>query len=473
MSDGNGNGPLYHIPPELLKVIFHECLPETDLPPPDIPLKLAQICAYWRAVALMTPTLWSKLRLDFEGCSDAISDAKLVELVERFLSRSRNLPLDIRLSSNVIFTEGVPAAKLLLSQMPRIRTLRLRVAKAIAYEVFRRLRLGAPILEHLEMITLLRGHRTATLNLNVIPRLRDLNIYGFQPSLTTDVDLPNVQRIRFMIMQPPDMPIRQLSFLKHCPNLVSLDIAISNDPNAGIIAQNLPVVVPRLLNLVLSSDGLRGATRYTLLLSLLENISTPALQSLELNINEDETSLVLGTQIQRFLQRSSAPLEDLVLRYKFLDTSHLIDILRVTPSIRRLSLWSGMVTDGVLEALTYRLGPTDSDEHWIAPLCPKLRQLELVTADDLSEETLVEMILSRRKMADISNENAPRSADATLAECGVEILQELAIVDLGPGLASELDNDKPRFAWLHEHPDIAKCISEGLKIDVCAFRFHS
>ncbi|KAJ6593438.1 hypothetical protein B0H19DRAFT_919720, partial [Mycena capillaripes] len=49
------------VPVEVLEVVFQFCLPHTDYVVPDplqAPLLLCQICSSWRAVALVTPSLW-------------------------------------------------------------------------------------------------------------------------------------------------------------------------------------------------------------------------------------------------------------------------------------------------------------------------------------------------------------------------------------------------------------------------------
>ena len=84
---------IQHLPPELLMKVFIECLPQApeSCSPSIAPLLLGQICRYWRAVALATSYIWSRIHvsLNFRGVKAQRS------WVESWLKRSKESPLSI------------------------------------------------------------------------------------------------------------------------------------------------------------------------------------------------------------------------------------------------------------------------------------------------------------------------------------------------------------------------------------------
>ncbi|KAG1740254.1 hypothetical protein EDD22DRAFT_324344 [Suillus occidentalis] len=59
---------LWRLPPEILSLIFHHCVPEGYWSPASnqAPLLLTRICRPWRDVALNTPSLWCKLYVNIK-----------------------------------------------------------------------------------------------------------------------------------------------------------------------------------------------------------------------------------------------------------------------------------------------------------------------------------------------------------------------------------------------------------------------
>ncbi|KAJ7170884.1 hypothetical protein C8R43DRAFT_981418 [Mycena crocata] len=87
--------PVLTLPVEVTSEIFIHCLPATlpDEPrtPSIVPLLLTCICRQWRNIALATPRLWSK----FSILADLPNIQRHHEFIERWLSRSGNLPLSL------------------------------------------------------------------------------------------------------------------------------------------------------------------------------------------------------------------------------------------------------------------------------------------------------------------------------------------------------------------------------------------
>ena len=95
-------------PPELLAEIFtfavlprpfHEELTSVPIedPPYFISHAVAQVCSYWREVALSTPQLWTDIPIIDEACTvNEYSD--FIFLVDAFLERSKSLPINVYIS---------------------------------------------------------------------------------------------------------------------------------------------------------------------------------------------------------------------------------------------------------------------------------------------------------------------------------------------------------------------------------------
>jgi hypothetical protein len=85
--------PILSLPTEITIEVFRQCVQSTPKPrpsPSEAPLLLGQICRQWREIALDAHDLWQCLQ--FPG------DTAPAELLELWLSRSGNLPLNYSLS---------------------------------------------------------------------------------------------------------------------------------------------------------------------------------------------------------------------------------------------------------------------------------------------------------------------------------------------------------------------------------------
>ncbi|KAJ7610522.1 hypothetical protein FB45DRAFT_844654, partial [Roridomyces roridus] len=85
--------PVTRMPPEIASEIFVQCLPEgyTSVSPSQPPTIFLHVSRSWKDIALSTPALWTSLT------DEAISNADQLEVFERQLTFSRNLPLSLSL----------------------------------------------------------------------------------------------------------------------------------------------------------------------------------------------------------------------------------------------------------------------------------------------------------------------------------------------------------------------------------------
>lgn len=154
------------LPPEVLSLILREILP--ILPPdglrPDEDFGFTGVCRYWRDVALNTPEIWS-------GIPNDVS----MDMIQMFLTRSRNAPVTIVVGPNTEY-----AAAMVSMALPHIgHTKHLSLNTLLSAQDLEYLSLPAPLLS-----VCIIGHQGARLPrlpddfLGLCaPRLRRLHIY--------------------------------------------------------------------------------------------------------------------------------------------------------------------------------------------------------------------------------------------------------------------------------------------------------
>ena len=90
--------PPFRLLPELLRVVFHLCLPSSDAEDNQlhsaVVLSVSQVCSPWREVACSTFELWATL---FITASPGKQKQKHLLWLPTWLERSGSWPLTIRL----------------------------------------------------------------------------------------------------------------------------------------------------------------------------------------------------------------------------------------------------------------------------------------------------------------------------------------------------------------------------------------
>ncbi|KAJ7166997.1 hypothetical protein C8R46DRAFT_268523 [Mycena filopes] len=91
--------PMLTLPPEIIAEIFANFLPPYPERPPLAglysPLILCRICAYWRQVALSTPTLWRAIQIDLRDWDSDKGRTWRLYLLNTWLRRSGDCSLSI------------------------------------------------------------------------------------------------------------------------------------------------------------------------------------------------------------------------------------------------------------------------------------------------------------------------------------------------------------------------------------------
>ncbi|KAJ7756350.1 hypothetical protein B0H16DRAFT_1315072 [Mycena metata] len=290
------------LPPEIFAEIFVDFLPPyPEFPPLSgflSPHLLCRICRQWRAIALSTPALWRAIRIDaFHNDSDA-EQARKLEILKTWLTRSNNSPLSLSLlgacNSALLgdFIQAILAhrerwehvdvvvppmdAHLMRGEMPLLRTLTF-----------------GPNLYH-------RGPTEASSSLfDHAPLLTDVvlvrNFFADQMRLPW-AQLTHLNALCLMEWEVADM-------LREAPRLISFEVRVA--PNPSNRQEGVDVPVHRLLrDLILHPLQIRnpGYRQW----NVLNRLILPALRRLQVS----EAHIALGS-LKAFILRSQCALEEL------------------------------------------------------------------------------------------------------------------------------------------------------------------
>ncbi|KAJ6581879.1 hypothetical protein B0H19DRAFT_1116825 [Mycena capillaripes] len=147
--------PHKKLPPEVLAIIFANCVGTPIILPPspqEPALALASTCRSWRSIILSIPNLWNNIFLDFRGSKPV----KLLEFAKLWLSRSNTL-ITLRNStsrwteSRLIEENVDPISYLVAPYVNRCREIDLRFLDASIDEFFS---LPAGSIDRLEVLCL-------------------------------------------------------------------------------------------------------------------------------------------------------------------------------------------------------------------------------------------------------------------------------------------------------------------------------
>lgn len=126
--------PCKRLPPDILREIFLECLPETVYLPPrpdDAPLLLTRICSSWRTLALNTQELWCDFQVALN--SRAHKNNHALSALDTWLSRCPDRPLSFKIHAAPRAPFPLPGIRhdilpmdLIIPHILRIRTLDLQ-----------------------------------------------------------------------------------------------------------------------------------------------------------------------------------------------------------------------------------------------------------------------------------------------------------------------------------------------------------
>ncbi|KAJ7042966.1 hypothetical protein C8F04DRAFT_1075526 [Mycena alexandri] len=297
-----GVHPIQTLPPEILGEIFVDFLPPyPGLPPLSgllSPHLLCRICRQWRAIALSTPRLWSAIRIDaFQNDSDA-EQARKLEILKTWLTRSSNCPLSLSLS-------GASYAPLLGDFIEAILAHRARwehVDVLVPPKAAHLMRGEMPLLRSLTFGPILhyRGPTGASCSLfDHAPLLTDVVLGG--NFFTNQMRFPWAQLTHLNALCLIEWECADV--LREAPRLVSFEVRVA--PNPSNRGEDVDVPVHLLLRDLILRPLEFHSSGYQQW-NVLDRLTLPALCKLQ--VSEAHVTL---RSLKAFMLRSRCTLEEL------------------------------------------------------------------------------------------------------------------------------------------------------------------
>ncbi|KAF9051525.1 hypothetical protein BJ165DRAFT_1449362 [Panaeolus papilionaceus] len=390
--------PLIRIlPPEIIAEIFRCCLPDflpfcmdefTDLKKYAVPLILGGVCGAWRRIAWSTPSLWSTVTLRVTNPNSVPSQ---VVLLDEWLTRSGQLPLNIRLCSTEDVSwggttpEGFMVA--LNKHSDRWKLLDIRFP-SLCYKFF-------PVEEEGKSFPMLssvllkppggQGDRIHRVNLPNTPQLHHVNLsclylrsLNFQWDALRSLELDSFYNDECVEM------------LRQTTNLVKFTIRkLLGGDDRHEMPEN-PVLVPSLEEMIIHNDKDTDITQ------LVSNIATPKLTTL-CYTGEGNTRCPRQELIS-FIRRSECQLKTLRLADCTLSEVGLEQLLRVMPTLTTLSLsfpFHASAPQPITDSLIRLCDPVFANALKQECLLPELRTFNYVGPPSFSYPAIAKMLQTR------------------------------------------------------------------------------
>lgn len=409
-------GPLTRLPTELLAQIFEYCLSEDTFPAPaesQAPLLLAHTCSHWRAVALSTPFLWSRLHITYK---DPSLD---VPIVSEWLQRSGSLPLFISVS--IDFNER-PAQELLdviCSHSSRWRHVRFEFRGLYCPPMYS-LALAesnTPLLRAFDFDA--RDISSANIEpiislLGSAPQLREVTWVDDLADTRRLMELP-LSRLTLLSITMSHGTLDYLELLDQCYNLEHIRITRPRPGDTRPLRE--PLLLSKLTSLNIAYD----------LTAILDSLVLPALKHVRIH-SERQSSRSTGRSISAvggtaegegsgtwspvsflsLIKRSSCTVESLWLDASMTESCLAQCLEMTTSSLTKLTIAGVTITDKLLSSLTCSPSASfsenapsstllESSAPYSSSLCPLLQEISLNTRISSTSGVLLQMAGSRLK----------------------------------------------------------------------------
>ncbi|KAJ7312512.1 hypothetical protein DFH08DRAFT_943647 [Mycena albidolilacea] len=373
--------PLRRMPPELLREIFSWALPSNaealDVGRFDIgqaPWLLTQISSRWRAIALSTPSLWSRIAIDYSR-SQGISPWPLSPIKAQ-PDYSRKLKIHFYASREVDSRPQIDMFKLLSEHSARWEKLSVELT-AETVPTLVALRDRVPSLRRLWIAWNSADAQVGVRSVDCFQTASSLVDIGvFNQFGSVPILLPGHQLTRYEI----DCPLEEhIGMLKQTPNLVEARISIDSHEQ----------VWPDLSDTV---DLLRLRRMYISDPAALKYFKAPALEELALEDGPDHAHFL--APFHAFIDNSSCSLRRLCLVSPTVHTT--TRILQSSPSLTELLIIHD--DDNSDETNTLIAALTAANPSAIPLIAPRLRLIFFGCEGEshLDYTAYLEMLKSRR-----------------------------------------------------------------------------
>ncbi|KAJ7026858.1 hypothetical protein C8F04DRAFT_1123940 [Mycena alexandri] len=408
------SSPVRRLPSELLVEIFDMCAPpnasktlasdtvadEEDRLNARYLLRLSQVCAFWRGLAMETPRLWSEVVIDMTLWCDAKTPARFTSSLRSHLSRGGNSPL--RLFAD-LSTPQQAVVDLLVEHSRRWRN----VSLWFDFQ-FRNLAGAKGNLPSLKALHIENTGDQSDLGevidiFEVAPRLTRVTLCGPLPSLPI---IPWQQLRFFEYITPPPRAGQEHTDLFGALSLMSrlsldtdfsLDFEISGDSPV-----DLHPIVSNVSSLSLTFFSVTSQSH--VLGEVFKALTLPRLKRLEIPRRWSDPPPLWGqTHFLMFASRSSLQMNLTELEVHIVITDEeLLKCLSVLPNLTRLGISDCggphqhiLITDNLLRHLTWK-----PDSNCLIPHLHIVFFTSLFHfADDVFWDFLASRLVPGRKLA--------------------------------------------------------------------------
>ncbi|KAJ7880936.1 hypothetical protein B0H13DRAFT_2050000 [Mycena leptocephala] len=407
--------PVRRLPDDVVQEIFVACMPSEHNAPitaEEAPLVLCQICSSWRTLAFSTPQLWASLHIVVPKQSRIQA---LVETVNACLSRSGVLPLSISLAVSKTWRdeeesseeeepfEAVKGVSLLLASLVSLssRWSNILIPRHFPADPFTHLSAkDVPMLQTVLVGNPLNRRTHNNLSFLAGPSLRSVSfaVGGRFPNLPLRWEQLTHLSIHgsgdgswgFTQFTTHDA----LSILRRCPMLQTCQFDIA--PPRGLDGIPVPTALPQLshfdLRPITLGVGIRSTSFHPSATDeLFTKLVFPSLHSLKyrhMSIGDPLPTRMFLPSIERLSLHAEV------------SSSDLIQALQLMPLLGDLEL----SVEPILSSDDRSVADSNFLAHFLpgtAPvLCPQITRLQLHNFSALTDDTLLEFIIARRRADD-------------------------------------------------------------------------
>ncbi|KAF9067677.1 hypothetical protein BDP27DRAFT_1328518 [Rhodocollybia butyracea] len=384
--------PIRRLPLEVLSEIFVLSCHDDGFrdSPADIdtvqytPFTISSVCVAWKTVVHDTPKIWSVLHLQLDDTS------KDQAWVQRWLSRSRGIPLELHLQFRhqirILDFWGPPEAIVALfrlpsSSIPLLEELSLTLK---SFTISRPLKWNIAHSPPSGKMEFLLG--SPALQVVKIVECSDISIISKSLIPFAQLTSLKIDHAHHLLKNPD----RIVNLLQQCSNIVVLEICM---PLGQQFSPASPILLPLLQSLAIRSGGND--------MSPLCHISAPFLEDLSLSCphNLAQNHHRLCEEVLDFQQRRSSPtLSSLTIReIKWMDKEVVSTLLPAFPSIRLFRMVNVGPKADLFKCLTLKVSKYDNPKAIVLPHLTHLEVLGLYSHGFpfWERELLCDMLLSR------------------------------------------------------------------------------
>jgi len=444
--------PVRRLPLDIFREIFYHCLP-TDRNPimsaVEAPMLLTRVCGLWRSIAFSSPRIWAKLHIPFPGdpifsnSFGGLKDkmlairrqvfAKVIglrcQVVKEWLHRSGTCPLSISLHYPIGYTPTLndannsreaadlttdPLFLLVLSFSKRWKQLDLTLPFSIYQKLESHMSRDAlPMLQTFRAVAHLQGimaesaspyHPPQTpLTFMEAPNLQRLYLNSVLLSNKSSV-LPSTVWNRFtdlcLVSSISDVDFYNL--IQHCHNLITCEVQIEKawepwdqepfHPPTDIVS---PIMMFKLHDAGAPMDIFQSI--YFPSLEYIHYRCPPRYQEF---ISDQAPSLIFPRSLLAIIEHTTSTTRTLNIDPRSFKPEDSLRCFRLASEITHLSL--GTTTSFYVQAEEDMLPPDSFDFNIFAVksgcediLLPKLEVLEMYDVQELTDETLLRVLISR------------------------------------------------------------------------------